>query len=74
MGNMTLALPDELQERMRKHSDIRWSEVVRKSIADKLELLEVMDKLARKSKMTKSDVDEIAAKIDRSVAQKLGLR
>ncbi len=71
MTNITLSLPDELQERMRKHSEIRWSEVVRKSIADKLELLEVMDKIARKSKMTKSDVDEISRKIKQETFEAL---
>ena len=63
MGNITLALPDELQEHMRKHSEIRWSEVVRKSIAQKLELLDAVDTIAKKSRLTKADVDEISRKI-----------
>ncbi|HLD33213.1 MAG TPA: hypothetical protein VJB66_00710 [Candidatus Nanoarchaeia archaeon] len=73
MGNMTLALPDELQEKMRKHSEIRWSEVVRKSIAQRIELLEMIDKIAKKSKLTQKDVDEISRKIKREVAREHGL-
>jgi len=74
MGNITLALPDELQEKMRKHSEIRWSDVARKSIAQKIELLELMDKIAKKSKLTQKDADEIAQKIDSAVSKKLGLK
>ena len=63
MGNITLALPEELQEKMKRHSEIRWSEVVRKSISNKVEILDVMDKITKKSKLTKKDIDEISHKI-----------
>ena len=71
MTNITLAIPDDLHERMRSHSEIRWSEVVRKSIINKVEILEAMDKLASKSKLTKKDIDEIASKINKEVYQDL---
>ena len=74
MTNITLAIPDNLHKQMKKHSEIRWSEVVRKSIVAKVELLEVMDKLSKKSKLTKKDVDDISHKIDSSVAKKLGIK
>ena len=60
MANITLALEDDLHERMKKHSEIRWSEVARKSIRQKVEILDAMDKIASKSKLTKKDVDEIS--------------
>ena len=37
MGNITLMLPEELQEKMKEHSEIRWSEVIRKAIQKKIE-------------------------------------
>ena len=74
MTNITLAIPEELHTRMREHSEIRWSEVVRKSISQKIEDLDLMDKLTAKSKLTQKDVDSTASKIDRAVAKKLGLR
>ncbi len=74
MTNMTLAIPDELHEKMMQYSEIRWSEVVRKSIVEKVSDLELMDKLTQKSKLTQKDVDEIAKKIDSNVAKKLGLK
>jgi hypothetical protein len=63
MTNLTLAIPEDLHERMKHHSEIRWSEVVRKSISQKVELLDAMNKIASKSKLTKKDVDEISKKI-----------
>lgn len=74
MPNLTLAIPEDLHEKMKKHSEIRWSEVVRKSINEKIEDLEVLDKLTRKSKLTQADVDEIAEKIDRDVFEELNKR
>ncbi|HLD41430.1 MAG TPA: hypothetical protein VJB06_00190 [archaeon] len=74
MTNITLAIPEELHEKMKDHLEIRWSEVIRKSIAEKIDDLEMMDKITKKSKLTEKDVEEISAKIDRNVAKKLGLR
>jgi len=74
MPNITLAIPEDLHTKMKEHSEIRWSEVVRKSISQKIEDLDVMDKLTMKSKLTQKDVDAIASKIDGAVARKLRIR
>ncbi len=74
MPNLTLAISEELYTKMKEHTEIRWSEVVRKSIAEKIGLLDVMNKLTKKSKLSQNDVDAIAMKIDGAVARKLGLK
>tara|TARA_Y100000310_G_C20545782_1_gene745502 strand:+ start:631 stop:855 length:225 start_codon:yes stop_codon:yes gene_type:complete len=63
MTNITLAIPEDLHKRMKNHSEIRWSEVARKSIERKVEVLDMMNKIASKSKLTKKDVDKISSKI-----------
>ena len=63
MTNVTLAIPNDLHEKMKLHSEIRWSEVVRKSISRKVEMLDAMNTIANKSRLTKKDVDEISKKI-----------
>ena len=73
MGNITLTLPDELQKKMKKHSEIRWSDVIRKSIQKKIEDLELLDTLTAKSKLTSKDALEISRKVDAGVSRKLGL-
>jgi len=67
---MTLSIPDELHKKMKQMSDIRWSEVARRAIEERINDLEFMNKIASKSKLTKKDVEEISKKIKRSAAKK----
>ncbi len=39
MTNITLSIEDSIYQEMKKHSEIKWSEFVRKSIKQRLELL-----------------------------------
>lgn len=74
MSNITLALPDGLRKRMRKHTEIRWSEVARQAIEEKLrrlETLEEVERIAQKSKLTKRDVEELSSMIKREVSEDL---
>lgn len=70
MANMTLAIPDELHKKMKQMNEIRWSEIARRAIEERINDLEVMNKIASKSKLTKKDVDEISKKIKRSATLK----
>ena len=36
---MTISIPKELHEKMKKHSEVKWSEVARRSLAEYLEKL-----------------------------------
>ena len=74
MPNITLSIPEDLHEKMKHHSEIRWSQVVRKTLAEKIELLETLDRIAKKSKLKKEDIDKFAEKIDSAVAKKLRLK
>jgi len=58
---------------MKKISEIRWSEIARRAIEERVNDLEEMNKIASKSKLTKKDVEEISKKIKRGVAKRHGL-
>ena len=73
MTNLTLAVPAKLHEKMKQHSEIRWSEIVRMAIQKKIEDLELMDMLTNKSKLSAKDAMKISEEIDEEVARKLGL-
>ena len=73
MGNITLKIPDKLHEKMRKHGEIRWSEVVRRTIEKRISDLELLEKLTSRSNLTEKDALEISKKVNASVARKLGL-
>jgi len=40
MVNMTLAIPKDIHEKMKQHSEIKWTEVAREAIQKKLTVLE----------------------------------
>ncbi len=63
MVNMTLALPEDLHQIMRQHTEIKWSEVARQALWTQAKKLELMEKLVGKSKFTEKHVEEIDHKI-----------
>lgn len=73
MTNMTLAIPEELHRVIRKHSEIKWSEVARQALWAHAEKLEVLDKILTKSKLTEKDALSLGRKINEGIARKHGL-
>ena len=69
MGNITLSIPENVHNEMKVFSEVKWSEVARKAIIDKLETLRLAEILAKKSKLTKKDVEKFNNKI-KSLATK----
>ena len=70
MGNMTLSIPDEVQKEMKHFSEVKWSEVARKAIQDRLETLQLAERLAKKSKLSAKDVKEFSRKITSSATKR----
>lgn len=68
MTNITLSIPEDLHKKMKKFSEIRWSEVARKALEQRINDLEVIEKITSKSKLTKKDAEEISKKIKRAAA------
>ena len=59
MVNMTLAIPEDLHEVMKRHTEIKWSEVARKAMWEYAKKLEMLDKMVADSKLKEEDIDEI---------------
>lgn len=72
MSNMTMAVPEDLQQIMDKHKDIKWTEVARQAMWEKARKLELMDKLLAKSELTEQDAEEIGHKIKHGIARRHG--
>ena len=70
MGNMTLSIPDEVRKEMKQFSEVKWSEVARKAIQERLETLQMAEKLARKSRLSAKDVEDFSRKITASAAKR----
>jgi cell division protein YceG involved in septum cleavage len=60
MATITLNIPDETKKEMKKHSEIKWNEIVRKAIIKRIEDIKTLDLLLEKSTLKKEDAEEIA--------------
>lgn len=63
MPNITLAIPEEIHELMKRHNEIRWSEIARRAIVKQVRKLDIMDRIASRSKLTLSDIEDINNKV-----------
>jgi len=70
---MTLAVPEELHEMMKKHNEIKWSEIARQALWNHAKKLELMNKILSKSNLSEKDAEEIGNKIKQEIAKKHGL-
>ena len=70
MTNMTLAIPDDLMEVIRKHKEIKWSEVARRALTDKANELKLMDQILYRSTLTERDAIEIGKIINKKISQR----
>ena len=70
MGNITLSIPDVVHKQMKHFSEVKWSEIARKAIIEKLELLQMVENLAQKSKLTQNDVKKFNKKIKASASKR----
>lgn len=70
MVNMTLSIPEELSKKMKSMPEMRWSEIARQAIQQKIEDLEALNKLASKSKITDKDIEEFSKQIKRAASKR----
>jgi len=51
MPNITLSIPKEVYEKMKKYKEVKWSEVARRAIVEYLEKLNIDDVIKSFEKM-----------------------
>jgi|TARA_Y100000310_G_C20702951_1_gene831791 hypothetical protein len=73
MTNMTLAIPEELHQVMKKHKEVKWSEIARQALWTQARKVELMDKILVNSELTEEDAENIGHKIKQEIAKKHGL-
>ncbi|MDK2876324.1 MAG: hypothetical protein PWQ22_734 [Archaeoglobaceae archaeon] len=66
MPNMTLSIPPEIYERMKKFREVKWSEVARRAIIEYLEKLE-------KGTISGEEIIKMLGKDFREAVEKTGL-
>jgi hypothetical protein len=74
---LSVPLPDELKDEMERHRDIKWVEVARQALWEKVRALEKLDEIMAKSKLTEEDVEKhskiVKEKVWKKHKKELGL-
>lgn len=74
MQHLTIAIPEELKNKMENLKVINWSEVAREAFIKRIELTEGYEKfqeMISKSKLSEKGAEELAKKITKSMHEKL---
>lgn len=72
MASLTLAIPEDLREKMRRFPEINWSEVARQAIQQKAKLLEKMDFILASGGLTEDEAIELTKEVKKRVWKKHG--
>lgn len=70
MVNVTFAVPKELHEIMRRHPEIKWSEIARKAMWEYAQKLELMERVTSGSRLSEKDVLELNKRVKAGLRRK----
>ena len=70
MPNITLSVPLELHKEMLKHTEIKWSDLVRQIFEKKIKELHWIDILLEKSELTEEDAEIVGHKIKHEIRKR----
>jgi len=65
--NVTFAVPEELHEIMRRHPEIKWSEIARKAMWEYAQKMELMERITSESRLSEKNVLELDKKVKAGV-------
>ncbi len=71
MPNMTLSLPEELYRRIKRYPELKWSEIARQAFENKLDEIEMINRMLAKSKLTEAEAGRIAHRIKSKIRKRI---
>ena len=71
---MTLTVPRSMYLEMKKHKELRWSDIARQAFQKRLEEIRLFDRMLSKSKLTESDAERIGHEIKHEIAKRFGIK
>ncbi len=69
--NMTVTIEDPLWDEMKKHSEIRWSSVMKEAAMKKLKALELLESLAKNTHLTEKEIENFAVKLGKKITARV---
>ena len=73
MVNITITVPENLKDELKKHKEVNWSAVARKAMEEHLRKLHIAESIGNKSKLTQKDIDELDKIVKKGIAKNHGL-
>lgn len=73
-SNMTFTVPEDVKRRAQTRRDVNWSAVITQIIEERLQALDLMDRVLANSRLTKKDVEELSDVINSAIAKRHGLK
>lgn len=70
MTNLTFAVSADVRKEMKRHANIKWSEVVRRAIEAELARLHLLDRLLESSALMQEDAVKLGRDIRRKAADR----
>ena len=71
MEIVSVSVPTELREKMKKIKFVNWSQVATAAFERRVSELEILEAFASNSKLTEKDALEIGAKINAGIARRV---
>lgn len=68
--NMTVPIDNSLWDEMKKHSDVRWSVVMKDAAREKLKALTVLKNLEKKSRLSEADIENFSVMLGKKVSKR----
>jgi len=67
---LTLAVPDALHAKMKRHTELKWSDIARQAFERKVEGIEFMEKVLTKSALTEEDAERIGHRLKAEIRKR----
>ena len=68
--NLTVTVENSLWEDMKKHSEIRWSAVMKEAAKEKLKALELLEKISKNTKLAEKEIEDFSVKLGKRITQR----
>lgn len=65
--NLTVTVEDTLWKDMKKHAEIRWSAVMKDAAREKLKVLETLENLAKKNRLSEDEIEKLAIELGKKI-------
>jgi hypothetical protein len=70
VAEIVVKIPEELKQEMGEFPGIEWQAITRKLLKEELKQMRELKAIVSKSGLTERDVEELSAKIDKSLARR----